>query len=325
MKLWHPWPSRQQGAGVDEGYYMTRHEAFSLEFLEPAAPEAPSGPVFTYAAPHHSWLRRTLIRTVERASGRARFERIYRNWQQGPRDLAEPVFTSAIKALGVQTDVSAIDMARIPATGPLLVVANHPFGIVDGLLIGHLISTRRSDVKLICHSLLCQPHEARDVLLPIDFGTSAEARRTSAETRRRATEWLDQGHALIIFPAGGVSTAPTPTKSKATDPEWHPFIARLARRAGVKTLAMFVHGQNSRLFQMVSHFSYPLRVALIFHETKRVLRRPVKVAIADPVEMGKAADKGDLVASLRERTYGLGPAGGPSASEVFVFPSRLKF
>ena len=185
-----------------------------------------------------------------------------------------------------------------------------------------MISTRRADVKLICHSLLCQPVEARDVLLPIDFGAGPEARRVSAETRRRAVEWLDQGHVLIIFPAGGVSTAPTPTASRAADLEWHPFIARLARRAGVRTLAMYVHGQNSRLFQMVSHFSYPLRVALIFHETKRVLRRPVKVAIAEPVELA-AAEKGDLVASLRARTYAMAPEGAATAGDVFAFPKRI--
>ncbi len=302
---------------------MTKHETFSLEFLEPAAPVQSAGPVFTYSSPAQPWLRRTLIRTVERLSGRAGFERLYRDWQKKPRDMRETVFTSAIKTLGVQTDISAQDLARIPATGPLLVVANHPYGIVDGLLIGHLISTRRADVKLICHSLLCQPTEARDVLLPIDFGPGPEARRVSAETRKRAVEWLDRGHALIIFPAGGISTSPKAMGGVAADLVWHPFIARLARREGVKTLAMYIGGQNSRLFQMVSHWSYPLRLALIFHETKRVMRRPVKVAVAEPVDMALAEDKSDLVGSLRSLTYGMAPQGGPTAADVFEFPKRL--
>lgn len=315
------------GAEVDNvihGEQMGRHESFSLEFLEPA-PLAPSqGPVFTYSAPSQPWLRRTMIRAVERMSGRARIERIYRDWRVKPRDLRETVFTAAIKALGVKTEVSAADMARIPAKGPLLVVANHPYGIVDGLLIGHLISTRRADIKLICHSLLCQPPEAKDVLLPIDFGPGPEARRTSAETRRLAVDWLDRGHALIIFPAGGVATSVSPWKGSAADLAWHPFIARLARRAGVKTLAMYVDGQNSRLFQLVSHFSYPLRVALIFHETRRTLRRPVRVAIAEPVAAGELTGP-DAVMGLRERTYAMAPKGGPRADMVFEFPERITF
>lgn len=300
---------------------MGRHDVFTLDFLEPSE-AVPEGPVFTYSTPQQSWPRRTMIRMVERLSGRARFERIYRTWQQSPRDGQETVFTSAIKALGVRHNVTTDELARIPATGPLLVVSNHPYGIVDGLLIGHLISTRRADVKLICHSLLAQPAEAKDILLPIDFGPGTDARRTSAETRRRAVEWLDQGHVVIIFPAGGVATSIKPLRGTAVDFVWHPFIARLARRAGVKTLAMYVDGQNSRLFQAASHLSYPLRVALIFYETKRVMRRVVKVTIADPLELAQA-EKVDLVAQLRALTYGMAPEGGPKAADVFEFPPRI--
>ena len=303
---------------------MGRHESFSLEFIEPAPLADTQGPVFTYSTPAQPWLRRTLIRVVERLSGRAGFERIYRDWRGKPRSGRETVFTSAITALGIVPQVSPEDLARIPAKGPLLVVANHPFGIVDGLLIGHLISTRRADIKLISHALLCQPPEARDVLLPIDFGAGPEARRISAETRRQAVDWLDRGHALIIFPAGGVATSPSPWRGCAADLAWHPFIARLARRAGVQTLAIFVHGQNSRLFQWVSHYSYALRVALIFRETRRVMRKPVRVAIADPVAIADLAAP-DAVMALRMRTFAMAPKGGPRADRVFEFPERISF
>ncbi|MGV8988250.1 MAG: hypothetical protein ACOH2H_18420 [Cypionkella sp.] len=298
----------------------------TVEFLnllqEPrGAPQA--GPMFTYSTPEMPWLRRTMIRCVERLSGRAGFERLYRNWQKKPRDPEASIFSEAIGELGLSADITAEDLGRIPAAGPLLVVSNHPFGIIDGLFVGHLIATVRKDVKLICHSLLCQPREARDVLLPIDFGAGPDARRTSAETRRLAVEWLDQGHVLIIFPAGGVATSTAPLGRNAADFEWHPFVARLARRVGVKTLALYVAGRNSRLFQVASHLSYPLRVALIFFETRRRRNMPVTVRIAEPVECA-AMGKGDVVAWLRERTFAMAEPGGPRAVEVFSFPARIE-
>lgn len=294
------------------------------DLFDTADPVEQTGPMFTYSTPEMAWPRRTLIRVVERLSGRAGFERLYRDWQAKPRDPEASVFTQAITALGLSADVTAEDLAKIPAEGPLLVVSNHPFGIVDGLFIGHLIASVRKDVKLICHSLLCQPREAQDILLPIDFGTGPEARRISAETRRRSVDWLDQGHVLIIFPAGGVATSVTPFASTAGDFEWHPFVARLARRAGVKTLALYVAGRNSRLFQVVSHLSYPLRVALIFFETRRRLHKPVTVRVAEPVECAEMG-KGDVVAWLRARTFAMAEPGGPQAEEVFAFPERITF
>jgi putative hemolysin len=319
-------PMRQKGPErLFRGGAMGRQGAFALEFLEPAPVVQDKGPVFTYSSRAQPWGRRSLIRLVEWLSGRARFERIYEDWRQKPRDLRETVFTSAVKALGIKADVTAADLARIPAKGPLLVVANHPFGIADGLLIGHLISTRRADVKLICHALLRQPPEARDILLPIDFGPGPEARRVSAETRRQAVDWLDRGHVVIIFPAGGVATSVSPWQGQAADLAWHPFVARLARRSGVRTLTMFVSGQNSRLFQAVSHFSYPLRVALIFRETRRVLRRPVKVAIADPVAVVGDLAAPDAAMALRARCFAMAPKGGPRADMVFDFPERIRF
>lgn len=162
---------------------MSRHEAFALDFLEPAPVKA-DGPVFTYASPDQPWLRRSLIGLVERLSGRARFERVYDTWRRGPRVPGASIFTEAVRALGIRADVSAGDLAQIPARGGVLVVANHPYGILDGLLIGHLVATRRRDIKLVCHARLCQPPEARDALLPVDFRDEPEARRISAETRR---------------------------------------------------------------------------------------------------------------------------------------------
>lgn len=300
------------------------------EFKAGTAVAAPPPPaelgdvVFTYSHDGQSRFRRRLIRLIEAASGRNKLERLYRAWRQRPQVVQEQIFTAAVRELDLWPEFTEGSYARVPQTGGLLVVANHPFGIVDGLMVGHLIATVRPDVKLMVHSLLCQPPEAKDVLLPVDFGHGPEARRTSAETRRLAVDWLDQGHVVVIFPAGGVATARKPFSRRAADAAWHPFISRLATRPGVQVLPVFIHGQNSRLFQVASHYSYPLRVALIFRETTRRMGRAVKLAVGAPMVLDEA-DKAGIVARLRAATFALAGGKGPVANDEFVFPKRIRW
>lgn len=295
---------------------------FDAQFAFVVQPERKSGPMaFSYSHPGQSRFRRSLIRGVEVLSGSKTFERLYKDWKTLPRAQGESIFASAVDALGVQPTFLAGGPGFIPKTGGVLVVANHPFGIIDGLLIGHLASLGRSDVKLMVHSLLAQPPEAKDSLLPVDFGGTSGARRVSALTRKQAVDWLDDGHVLVIFPAGGIATTPRPWSIKAADPAWHPFLARLACRPGVRTVPVFVHGQNSRLFQIVSHVSYPLRVAMIFRETRRRLNRPVKVAVGRAIDCS-VMERLHIVDHLREVTLSMG---GVDPKPQYVFPKRFKF
>lgn len=298
---------------------MTKHlEESDFETAGPVT----NGPVFTYSRPEHPLFRRSLIRLIEVCSGRRRFEAIYQNWRRKPIARGVSVFTSAIRALGATLTISGEGLSAIPSQGGLLVIANHPFGILDGLAVGDLISRVRPDLKVMVHSLLCQPVEARDVLLPVDFGEGPDARRTSAETRRQAVDWLKSGHVLVIFPAGSVSTSPRPFAAQAVDCAWHPFVARLAKVAGVRVLPLFVEGQNSRLFQMVSHVSYPARVALIFHETRRRIRKGVRIQVGRAVSIG---DQVDVIGKMRKMVYDLAGKGGPSPEKEFVWPRHIRF
>ncbi len=291
----------------------------------PGLCDLPDGPVFTYSHPAQGRIRRSLIRTIEKISGQGRIERLYRDWRQDPaRDEAAPVFAEAMRVLGLKTEFTMGDEAQIPKSGGLLVVANHPFGIADGLAIGDLITRVRPDVKLMVHSALCQAPEAKDLLLPVDFSHGPEARRSSAETRRAASEWLEAGHVLVIFPAGGVATVPKPLSRRAADPAWHPFVSRLAMRPGVRVLPIYFHGQNSRLFQIASHYSYPLRVALIFRETLRRSKRPLKLAIGAPVVLDPG-QKSAATGELRRLTYGLAGGKGPRPDVEFTFPARIRW
>lgn len=282
----------------------------------------------TYSHPGQSRLRRGLIRTVEVLSGQPALERMYRDWAASPLADTEPVFAAALRLLGLDLRIAQRDrLAQLPSSGGLLIVANHPFGIVDGLVLGHLGRTLRDRVGIMTNSLLCQVPEVEPHLLPVDFSGTAAARRLTAATRQRAVELLARGGAVVIFPAGGVATANAPLKGRALDAPWHPFVAKLATGPGVTTLPVHFSGQNSRLFQIASHTSYPLRVALIFHETRRRRDRPVDLALAEPIRAEALAglDRQAVTDLLRRRTMDLATPALPDPDEVFVWPARIRW
>jgi putative hemolysin len=195
-------------------------------------------------------------------------------------------------------------------------------------LVGHLIDSLRGDVKIMTHSLLCQPPEARDVLLPVDFGDGPEARRTSLDTRARAQAWLAAGHAVVVFPAGSVATSARPWSGPAVDAEWHPFVTRLAAQPGVTTLPLFLHGQNSRLFQIASHMHYTLRLGLLIKEFKSRTDEPVQVVIGDPIASARLqplkSNPTAMMEFLRRATYDLSPEPLKSYDLGYEFEAKYK-
>lgn len=278
-------------------------------------------PGFTYSHPGQSAFRRRLIRTIERLSGQPMLRNLYLDWARAPR-ADEPVFDAALRLLDVVPDLHwHAAAADIPAEGGLLIVANHPYGIVDGLALGQLAMRLRGNVQIVTNSVLCQPAEVTPHLLPIDFSGTPEARRTSAQSRRLAIDLLSAGKVVAIFPAGGIATANAPLRGRAHDADWHSFVGRLAMIPDVTTLPVYFGGQNSRLFQIASHLSYPLRIAMIFHETRRLMGRRLPVQIGAPVtgRMLQGLPKADIAPELRRRTMALGGAG----DEVFVWPKHV--
>jgi putative hemolysin len=288
---------------------------------------APVAVRFTYSHSGQSRFRRGLIRSVERLSGRAALQDLYLDWARNGRRENETVFDAALRLLDVTLDCRGFDMARVPREGGLLIVANHPFGILDGLAMGQLAMRLRGNAQILTNSLLCQVPEIAPHLLPVDFSGTPEARRLTSVTRRRAVDLLAEGKVVVMFPAGGIATANAPVIGRACDAEWHPFTGRLATMPGVTTLPVHFQGQNSRLFQIASHLSYPLRVSLIFHETRRRMGRVLPVTLGAPI---LAADlerlpRGDVAGALRRQTMELAARPLPDPDEVFHWPKHVKW
>lgn len=265
----------------------------------------------SYASYFDDPLKRALVRAVEHASGQPKLAKLYAHYRA---HLANdvPFFEAAVRLLDIDVSVPAGRLSAMPGEGPLVVVANHPFGVLDGLVISWLISLRRPDFKVLTNSVLDAVPEARPYLLPVDFAATKEAVAANVEMRRAALAHVKGGGCVVVFPAGGVSTVPRPFDPLAVDDEWKPFTAKLITHSRASVTPIFFHGQNSRLFQIASHLSLELRLALVFREVKRRMGETLRVEIGEtlsPETLEAAGKRKGLMEFLREQTYGLASDG----------------
>jgi len=276
----------------------------------------------TYASAYDTPLARLSIRAIEMLSGQLRLKRLYDLYQAEMSGSTE-FWDAALRLLQLQVDYDAAKLARLPDTGPLVIIANHPFGLVDGLLIGHLANRVRDDFKVLTNARLYPPDAAiQHYILPIDFDPSAAAKATTLKTRAIARQHLSDGGCLIVFPAGGVATTPTPFARQAVDLDWKPFTARLIHAARADVVPMFFHGQNSRLFQIASHISMTARLALLLHEVANKIGGEFRISIGEVIPYGliePLRDPHELSRHLRQRTEWLGnPAARPGYSGIIA-------
>ncbi len=264
-------------------------------------------PYFSYASPEDGRMKRMLIRAVERATGQPRLKRMYLQNRDDPRE-DESFWDAAIRYLALDVRYCDEALEAAPKDGPLVVVANHPFGVLDGIVLSWLISKVRPDFKILTNSVLYRAPELRPYLLPIDFAETREATRTNLKSRADARALLKNGGVVVIFPGGTVSTAKSPF-GRAEDPEWKPFTSRLIQEAEADVLPVFFAGQNSRLFQIASRLSYTLRISLLFKEVHDRIGTDIDVRIGAPLpfaDLQHMSDRAELAAFLRAHTYALG-------------------
>ncbi|WP_193170942.1 lysophospholipid acyltransferase family protein [Nisaea nitritireducens] len=265
-------------------------------------------PVVSYCNPDDSLTRQVLIRFVELLSGQPRLQRMYDDYCRKHHDT-DNFWHSAVEYLRLSVNFERSRLNAIPAEGPLIVVANHPFGVLDGIAVGHITSLVRKDFKLLAHAALGRAEPLRPYLIPIEFDGASSAVRSNVESKRKALTHLNDGGALVIFPAGRVSTSEN-LFGRATDAPWKLFAGKLIAQTDATVVPIFFEGQNRFLFHLVSRFSEALREALLMNEVARRIGDNVQAHIGTPVrssELSIGNDRQALLDQLRDMVYGLDP------------------
>jgi putative hemolysin len=277
---------------------------------QPEADRGAAAREISYAHGVETMAGKALVRGVENLTGRLSLIRRADGYAREV-DAGADFWEVMVRRYGLALDTPpGRGLENLPESGPLVVVANHPFGILDGLMMGHILSARRPEFRIIAHHVFRQAKDLERVIVPISYDPTREARRANIAARREALDHLAAGGAVGIFPGGAVSTARTPF-GRPMDPPWGAFTARMAAHRGASVVPVFFEGENSRAFQVATHLHPTLRTALLIHEFRRRVDRPVGMVIGKPLAREDiAARQGDaraLMDFLRESVYRLSP------------------
>ncbi|MBL9056855.1 MAG: lysophospholipid acyltransferase family protein [Rhodobacteraceae bacterium] len=295
--------------------------------MHPSDPNRPMTRDITYATAAQSRAGRLVIRAMENATGRLG---LIRRAQGYEAELGQGrSFWQVIpERLGLTLDITAGSLDDLPREGPLVVIANHPFGILDGLMLGHMLDqARQGEFRILANAVFRRARELDRILLPISFEESRAAVALNLQTRAAALAHLGQGGAIGVFPGGTVSTSAR-AFSHPMDPGWRNFTAKMIAKSGATVVPVYFDGHNSRLFQIASRLHTNLRLGLLIRELKRRVDEPVRVVIGKPIAPGALAglqsDPNALMQHLRRATYALSPVPLRSYDPGYEFEAKYK-
>ena len=269
------------------------------------AEEQHKTPIFSFADGEMGVVSNAIIRALERFTGQPKIKKLYLDYVDEDRP-DELFWQDAVARLDLNVNLRFEDGAEIPKSGRLLVIANHPFGVIDGLIACAELSKHRQDYQIITHQVLRQAPAVMHQILPIDFEETEEAFKTNMLTRKAAVKQLQDGGAVVLFPAGAISLSPN-IVGKAEDAKWKNFVAKLASVEDTTILPIFFDGQNSFSYMLARKISQTLGYSLMFHEICRRIGSTVNVTVRKPIstnELKSFESRSDITAYLRACTYG---------------------
>jgi len=249
-----------------------------------------------------------LIRNpIEKTFSLDDLNRGYAQYHEKVGDCKDPkqIFDLCLTILKVSYNISLPDLRKIPASGPLVVVANHPFGGIEGVILGAILLQVRSDVKILGNYLLNNIVGVRDTIIAVDPFETKSSVISNLKGLKESVRWLKAGGALITFPAGEVSSFQLKNR-KVEDSKWSPHIGGIIRRTDATTLPVYFPGKNSLIFQLLGMLHPWLRTAMLPRELVNKQHSRVSACIGKAIPWRKLqrfeTDKA-LIEFLRFSTF----------------------
>lgn len=269
-------------------------------------------PELSYANPADPRLKQWLVRKVEGLSGREHFADLYDAWRTRIVGHSRRVMGDMLDIIGIRLETRGECWPpRCLPEAPLVMVANHPFGIGDGIAILSLAEQLGRPFRVMINKDLLKVPEIRPYSLPVDFSETREATANNLQTRREAVRLLKEGVTIVVFPAGGVATAPRGF-GPALDLPWKLFPARLIQATNACVAPVYFEGQNTRLFQLASQVSMTARVSLLIREFRRLAGKTMIVHVGRivPAEaLAKIRDRNEMTRVLYDAVFSMRPQG----------------
>jgi putative hemolysin len=264
----------------------------------------------SYANGDDPLLKRNFIHLLERLAGRDYFAPLYDRWRSETVPRGQRIIRPMLGLIDVELEILGSEWPpRLAPDRPIILIANHPFGILDGIAAMTLAEDLGRPFKVLINMELMKVPELRPYSLPIDFHESRAAQETNLRTRDEAIRILGEGTTIIVFPAGGVATAPTPF-GQAVELPWKLFTARMLQASRASVLPVYFEGQCGPLFHLASRFSMTLRLSMLIREFRRSVGRRLIARVGDVVPfeaLRHSNDRKALMLELYGLVHGLAP------------------
>ena len=236
----------------------------------------------SYANTFTNPVQKKIIQSIELLTGQLKLLRCVRKFERLGIPYGQPFWSQALDVLDIKLETPQYQWERIPKTGPLVVTANHPHGLIEGMVLAELIGKVRTDYKILTRSLLTGVDQIDKFMIPVPFPHEEMALEKNLEMRKRAMTHLKDGGCVVVFPSGSVAASES-FWGPVIEREWNPFTAKLIQRSSAAVLPICFPGANSRSYQIANQISATLRQGLLIREVVKAMHKPQSPIVGELV------------------------------------------